>query len=150
MPYYAVTLPNGAYPETFMGREVRRCRHCHLNQFMTGNGMCRKCRHSMIPEPQPIPDVQPVATVNNGYGRPSCAPVNGAKIDVAFAVKLLRTANGLSQSQLARKLGCPRTWISKIETRAASPQVDSIIELAAALEATPYALITIAEASCAA
>lgn len=128
-------------PETtFMGREVTRCRHCHLNQFMTDSGMCRKCRHSMIPEPQPMVDVRPV----------SKPLVPTGKLDIAFAVKLLRKANGLSQPDLARRLGCPRTWISKVENRKAAPTVESIIRFAAALDATPYALIIIAEAVCAA
>lgn len=136
---HPVAVIESLAPETtFMGHEVERCRHCHLNQFMTNSGMCRKCRHSMIPAPLPIPDVQPIAAPQVPTG----------KIDIAFAVKLLRKANGLSQPQLAKRGGWPRTYISKVENRKCIPTVESILKFAAALEASPYALITIAESVC--
>jgi ribosomal protein S14 len=146
-----VAVKESLAPEMFMGRAVTRCRHCHLNQFMTASGMCRKCRQSLAPEPvpDPIPDVQPVATVNNGYGRPSRAPIAGAALDMGFAIKLIRLANGMSQRDLSKR-GFLRTYISKVENGACIPTVPLVEKFAAALDITPYALITIAEAACAA
>ncbi len=50
-------------------REVIRCPHCRLNQFMTVNLLCRRCKYPLTvfavqppekpPEPEPEPFVKP-------------------------------------------------------------------------------------------
>ena len=42
--------------------------------------------------------------------------------------------NGLSQRQLALRMGVPRTYVSKIENEKATPTLSSLARLAAALE----------------
>jgi transcriptional regulator with XRE-family HTH domain len=54
-------------------------------------------------------------------------------VQVARAVKDLRRTNGLSQRELAGRMGVPRTYISKIENEKATPTLGSLDRLAAAL-----------------
>ena len=49
----------------------------------------------------------------------------------------LRTGSGLSQLDLAEKLGVSRQSVSKWETGQAVPDLDKLIRLAAALSVTP-------------
>ncbi len=108
-------------------REVMRCDHCHLVQFKTANNLCRRCRTSLEedePEPiltQPLPAVEPETS-------------GGSEVVVAIAIRSLRQRSGLSQRQLALRMGVPRTYVSKIENRKATPTLSSLARLAAALE----------------
>ena len=107
-------------------REVVRCDHCHLVQFRTVNNLCRKCRTSLDedePEPifaQPVPVVEPVE-----HSR--------SEVQVAQAIRSLRQRSGLSQRQLAMRMGVPRTYVSKIENEKATPTLSSLARLADAL-----------------
>jgi len=121
-------------------REVIRCRHCHLNQFMTGNGMCRKCRLSLH---EPVPDVAPVAIA---LPRPDGPYTPGDCMDIPGAVKLLRLCNMLTQKELAEKAGVPRTYISKIETGTCLPTLDSMQNIADGLGVGMFELIQVAAA----
>jgi|SRR5215813_4666459 len=107
-------------------REVVRCDHCHLVQFRTVNNLCRKCRTSLDEdEPQPIlalpvPVVEPPST-------------SRSEVQVAQAIRNLRQRCGLSQRQLALRMGVPRTYVSKIENEKATPTLSSLARLAEAL-----------------
>ena len=107
-------------------REVVRCDHCHLVQFRTSNNLCRKCRTSLDedePEPilaQPLPVMEP-------------AFANRSEVQVAQAIRSLRLGHGLSQRQLALRMGVPRTYVSKIENEKATPTLSSLARLAEAL-----------------
>jgi transcriptional regulator with XRE-family HTH domain len=110
-------------------REVIRCDHCHLVQFLTNNHLCRRCHTSLDPEePEPmIAEPAPAAP----------APVNGnghAHLQVAHAIRSLRHRFGLSQRQLAMRMQVPRTYVSKIENEKATPTLSSLQRLARALE----------------
>ena len=108
-------------------REVVRCDHCHLVQFRTVNNLCRKCRTSLDedePEPilmQPIPVMEPESS-------------SRSEVQVAVAIRNLRQRSGLSQRQLALRMGVPRTYVSKIENEKATPTLSSLSRLAAALD----------------
>jgi transcriptional regulator with XRE-family HTH domain len=108
-------------------REVVRCDQCHLVQFKTANNLCRRCRTSLDEdEPEPIfaPPLQiavPAAT-------------NHSEVRVAQAIRSLRLRGGLSQRQLALRMGVPRTYVSKIENEKATPTLSSLNRLAMALE----------------
>jgi transcriptional regulator with XRE-family HTH domain len=67
--------------------------------------------------------------------------------DIAFAVKLVRLANDLTQRDLAVKMHTSRTYISKIENSKCLPTFAGINRLAKALNATPDALILIGQAA---
>src|SRR5208283_5143413 len=96
-------------------------------QFKTVNNLCRRCRASLDEdEPEPIltPAV-PLAEVDEG---------DRSEVQVAKAIRNLRLRGGLSQRQLALRMGVPRTYVSKIENEKATPTLSSLERLARALE----------------
>ena len=108
-------------------REVVRCDQCHLVQFRTVNNLCRKCRTS-LDEDEPEPILAPLM--------PVMEPVSSSRseVQVATAIRSLRQSHGLSQRQLALRMGVPRTYVSKIENEKATPTLSSLSRLALALE----------------
>jgi transcriptional regulator with XRE-family HTH domain len=54
----------------------------------------------------------------------------------------MRLRNGLSQRQLAGRMGVPRTYVSKIENEKATPTLSSLERLARALEVTVPELLS--------
>lgn len=109
---------------TFEAREVLRCEHCSLVQFRTNNSLCRRCHKPLeIEEPEPLePQLAESAPESRSEG-----------INVARAVREIRASRGLSQRQLAERMGVPRTYISKIENGKAIPTLSSLERLAGAL-----------------
>ena len=108
-------------------REVVRCDQCHLVQFKTTNNLCRKCRTSLDEdEPEPIfaPSLQIAVPATSTH----------SEVRVAQAIRSLRLRGGLSQRQLALRMGVPRTYVSKIENDKATPTLSSLNRLATALE----------------
>jgi transcriptional regulator with XRE-family HTH domain len=65
--------------------------------------------------------------------------------DVAFALWLLRTARGLSQSELGRKIHRSRQWVSKREIDG-QPTVRSLRRLSNGLNVPVPVILIIAEA----
>ncbi len=55
-------------------------------------------------------------------------------VQVAKAIRNLRQRSGLSQRQLAIRMGVPRTYVSKIENEKATPTLSSLARLADALQ----------------
>ena len=116
-------------------REVVRCDHCHLVQFRTVNNLCRKCRTSLDEdEPEPIL-VQPMPVME-------AASMSRSEVQVATAIRNLRLQHGLSQRQLALRMGVPRTYVSKIENEKATPTLSSLARLAEALTVSVSALLS--------
>jgi transcriptional regulator with XRE-family HTH domain len=56
-----------------------------------------------------------------------------SEVQVAIAIRNLRQRSGLSQRQLALRMGVPRTYVSKIENQKATPTLSSLSRLADAL-----------------
>src|SRR5271165_5402077 len=79
-------------------RDVVRCDQCHLVQFKTVNNLCRRCRMSLEEdEPEPIlTPCLPAAQVETS---------DRSEVQVAMAIRTLRQRNGLSQRQLALRMG---------------------------------------------
>jgi transcriptional regulator with XRE-family HTH domain len=115
-------------------REVVRCDHCHLVQFKTVNNLCRRCRTS-LDEDEPAPIFAP--TIEAAEPESS----EGSEVKVAAAIRMLRQRHGLSQRQLALRMGVPRTYVSKIENEKATPTLSSLERLAVALEVSVYDLL---------
>jgi len=94
-------------------------------QFRTSNSLCRRCHKPLeIEEPEPLqPQLVPVQQETDADG-----------INVARAVREIRSSRNLSQRQLAGRMNVPRTYISKIENGKAVPTLSSLERLASALE----------------
>src|SRR6202051_1603722 len=108
-------------------REVVRCDHCLLVQFRTSNNLCRRCHISLDEEEPEIvqaPAPQLVPAAHRGH------------LNLASSIRSMRLRNGLSQRQLAGRMGVPRTYVSKIENEKATPTLSSLARLARALEVT--------------
>jgi len=108
-------------------REVVRCDDCHLVQFKTVNNLCRRCRAS-LDEDEPEPILTPVVAP------PESTHESHSEVQVAKAIRNLRQRGGLSQRQLAMRMGVPRTYVSKIENEKATPTLSSLARVARALE----------------
>src|SRR6202044_4290087 len=62
-------------------------------------------------------------------------------LNLATSIRSLRLRSGLSQRQLAGRMGVPRTYVSKIENEKATPTLSSLERLALALEVSVYDLL---------
>lgn len=117
-------------------REVIRCPHCGINQFMPLNLICRRCKkllHEPVSAVQPSPIV--VAPVIDPETLYELADVFRAN------VLALRRRRGWSQRNFAEKIGVRRTWISKIENGHCTPMLPSIQKIAEAFDVAPHALL---------
>lgn len=107
--------------------EVIRCDFCSLVQFSPPNleTPCKRCRKSLLwtPEKKLALDAPPAP-----------APEPEAPPALASALRELRLKAGLSQRQMAAKLHCPRTLMSKWESQKCVPLLRSIQKIAAVLE----------------
>jgi len=120
-------------------KAVIRCQKCQLNQFMTRQGTCRRCRCALRCEEPPVivHEFQPAQSGQSaGPARPS--------VDMATAIWLLRSARGLSQRDMAKKMGIPRTYISKLERNRCVPSPGQIRRIAGTLEVSEYCLVALA------
>lgn len=117
-------------------RDVVRCDHCSLTQFVLPNNLCRRCHRDLDEEPE---------TEATALAPPPAMP-QPSVINVAGAVRSWRHAKGLSQRALAKRMGLPRTYCSKVETAKTTPTLASLARLAEALEITVIELLDDAEA----
>ncbi len=123
------------------GRETVRC-ECGLVQFMTERQQCRRCKLSFIePEAPPDPVTAPLEEVQRvpqlrafkrtARKEPLITP--GEPLNIGGALRTCRRALGLSHSELAAKVLCVRTYISKIENNRTQPKIRQIERLCEAL-----------------
>lgn len=119
-------------------REVIRCAHCKLNQFRTQDGKCRKCR-------EPYEQKIEIPAVPHESCERAAASSDGTP-DIAFALRVVRQALGLSQEQAAIKIGVRRQYICKVERKRVVPNVDTIAKMARAFGIEPWILLEIADA----
>lgn len=121
---------------------MTRCQNCQLNQFMTKQGNCRRCR-------QPLQCEGPPEIVHEGQPEQSDQPDQPARpvrrsVDMATAIWLLRSARGLSQLAMAKRMGIARTYISKLERSTCVPSPPQVRCIAGALEVSEYCLVALA------
>jgi transcriptional regulator with XRE-family HTH domain len=109
-------------------REVIRCPRCRLNQFVLASRLCRRCK-------KPIPAIRlwPVIVVQPPPKRKYKSRAMLPAVTLAERVYMARSRCGLSQGELAKRVGCPRTYISKLETSAFSPYLPQVVRLAIGL-----------------
>jgi DNA-binding XRE family transcriptional regulator len=91
-------------------------------------------RGSSSSGPSPVAEGLPV----DEEGRPDVA---GPALRFASNLRRLRAAAGLSQEDLAFRAGMHRTQISLLEGGERMPRVETLIKLAAGVEATPSDLL---------
>ena len=118
-------------------RETITCEHCHLVQFRTKADLCRRCHKSTAP---PVPEPEPVIVevpIENGVFP------KGTSEDFSRAIQLvLVSRRKVSQRQLAKRMGCPRTYVSKCETgRAGIPGWPALDRFARAFGVPLWALV---------
>lgn len=119
-------------------KTVIRCKACHLNQYMTRQGNCRRCRQPLLTVEPPVVPTELTPTTSVGKPRP--------RVDMATAIWMLRSARGLSQRDMARKMGIARTYISKLESNRCMPSAAQISRIAGTLEISEYCLVALATA----
>lgn len=66
--------------------------------------------------------------------------------DIAFAVKVLRQARGMTKHRLAEVIEMPRQWVQQIENGRRDPTIDSVGKLAKGLKVSARVLVAISEA----
>ena len=127
-------------------REVIRCQGCQLVQFRTVSGRCRRCARSLTPRLVLVPRMASAEEPSQALGsparrdRPPGPPCPFLVRDAHFekpkiGAKLvrLRNARGLSQTELARLAGIPRSYVSRMENDHLTPGPRIASRLAAAV-----------------
>ena len=153
-------------------REVVKCVHCALVQFAVASGICRRCRQSvavvetpavpvavMAPEDLKLhrvwnPELEraepevPMTTAQSReeHGSPWMYCRKVYRVDVAFALALLRSLEGWSQHDMADRFGWKRTYLSKIENYRVMPSLRNIAKIAACFDLSARGFMEIATA----
>jgi ribosome-binding protein aMBF1 (putative translation factor) len=135
-------IEQASAPET--SREIHRCRHCRLVQFVTASGNCRKCRTPYLEPEQPKAPEQPEEPLRFDSAGRSVRLPRQSQFDFGFAVYTLRHVFGWSQSELACWLAAPRTWLTKIENNNVVPTLESLERLAEVFTLSPRELVCLA------
>lgn len=68
-----------------------------------------------------------------------------ADLPIGAAVKGVRLQRGMSQNDVARAMGCPQAYISRIENGHTLPMMDQLARLAVALRIELWRLVRHAE-----
>ncbi len=132
----ATVVATAPIPAVIEEKTVIRCKKCQLNQYMTQNGDCRRCHHPLLFEEPPMVAAPVAETQPKISSRPT--------VDMATAIWMLRSARGLSQRQMAKKMGIARTYISKLESNRCQPSPAQIARIAGTLEVSEYCLVALA------
>jgi transcriptional regulator with XRE-family HTH domain len=132
-------------------REVIRCLRCQLVQFRTASGRCRRCVKALPPRlllvrraansEESSPTV--AGQLPAGSRRPFL--VRNARLEkLTIGAKLVRCRKerGLSQTELARQAGIPRSYVSRMENNHLTPGPRIAARLAATLGITIVDLLS--------
>lgn len=120
------------------GRQVIKCSECGLVQFKP-EGVCRRCKNPLLTLDKEEAEKEELQS----FAYKPYVPVKG--IDFAGAVRLIRLALELSQSQLAGRMQLNRSYVSKIENTNQMPKLSQVPRFAAALEVPPAVLVQFAQ-----
>jgi ribosome-binding protein aMBF1 (putative translation factor) len=118
-------------------RQVIRCPHCNLRQFMTANTLCRKCTKPLLRPVSGacIDDASEPTTI-------TCIPQqqiteemrDPVVVMVATRLKIARKHRGFSHRELAHAYGSSRTYFSKIEHFQVVPSISSLKRICICLD----------------
>jgi DNA-binding XRE family transcriptional regulator len=123
------------YLPPLSGRTVVRCTGCGLVQFVSDRKHCRRCPVDF--------SVAPPAATSLAY-QAAGTDETSAPVGIGKAVRFCRVAYGLSQREVARRMGVPRTQISKIE-HGQTVMPHTALRLAAAIGIPMWLLCTLCE-----
>lgn len=127
-------------------RPTIRCPHCDLNQFETKDKMCRRCREPLHPrEVKPEAQVQQPTRDERELHMLHAHAWPFSIRYVPTILCMLRTALRLSQRKLSARIGCPRTYITKIENGRCCPTLATLPRYCAALEVPVEGVLALAE-----
>ena len=104
----------------FVLRQIADCPHCGLHQYLTENGMCRRCNRPIGVEfiHLPLSDKKLRQLPNR----------------VGLAIRDLRSRRGISQERLARAAGgMGRSHLSRIECGHVHPPLSTLLRLTGVL-----------------
>lgn len=127
-----------------MTRETLKCPSCGLNQFVNAAETCKRCKRALR--------VVELVLAPRTLGRPEKASLQDAREILGFAahlsveLKKLRLAMvNVSQRELARRMGCQRTYVSKCEIGRAQPTLPSLQRFAIAFGVPLWQILKNAE-----
>lgn len=123
-------------------RKRIRCHFCQLPQFVSRTGCCVKCHRAYpvavlakesVPTLDPTPtvvskiDVEPELNTGLLVGR-----VYAYSTIMPILIAAIRTQQGLSQAEMARRMKISRTYITRLENWSTSPVFASVFKIAKA------------------
>lgn len=126
-----------------MTGDTQKCPSCGLNQFVNAAETCKRCKRPF--KPNPVPTEPEAASKPLPWRHYSSDESDALMSRVAAYVKGVRVAKNLSQRQLAKRIPCPRTYISKIENGGAQPTVVSLMRIAGGLGVPVWQILKNAE-----
>lgn len=110
-----------------------RCTNCGLNQFdLNSRPNCARCHRQLRADPPP-----PTKPIRIMAPDPEPADV-GTRI--CLRIKVVRELKGITQKDLARGMGTPRTYLTKVENCKVVPTLGQLERLTKALGITMYEL----------
>ena len=136
------TVPSDPIETNVPPRDVIRCQRCQLVQFRTISGCCRRCWKPLPPKLAVVPRSVSAEESSHALAGPSPfrtpAPVFLSKLHfekpkIGGVLQRLRSQRGMTQVQLARSAGIPRSYVSRIEHDHLLPGPWIAFRLAAAL-----------------
>lgn len=127
-----------------MTRETLKCPSCGLNQFVNAAETYKRCKRAMRPAEAPEPARE--------AGRPPGvqAFMLAERVTLAGSIALEIRAQrmamvNVSQRELARRINCERTYVSKVENNQALPGIPSLQRFAAAFGVPIWQILKNAE-----
>lgn len=119
-----------------MIEDIIKCGYCDLTQF-NNRPNCRRCRRpfplEISEDPEPQPELSAPEPERSGEFHASAV--------VSACLRRLRKHREMSQRDVGKVIGVPRSWISKMETGSTVPTMNSLERLAAALRVPVVALV---------
>ena len=116
-------------------RDVVRCDHCRLVQFLTNSFSCRRCHKSFC-----VQEDKEIVVEEKTVSKQTTRSTFNSQF-LAGELRNRRKILRLSQRQLAELMGCPRTYVSKIENAKAVPTLTSLCRFATCLKTSPSRLL---------
>ena len=110
----------------FVLRQIADCPYCGLHQYLTENGMCRRCHRPIGVEFIHLPLIDLVQQLSD-------KELRALPNRVGRAIRDLRSRRGISQEALARAAHTGRSHLSRIECGHVRPPLSTLLRVTGAL-----------------